>query len=104
MVLVGDVWRTYGRPIGWICLKALVVWRWWIKCFDAPKTFTTEGSLWTFLGIGGKKNVGSRKVVKVQLQGIDGPIGGLGTFTACTLFLAYGLRHFGGIGCAAKSQ
>ena len=22
----------------------------------------------------------------MQLQGIDGPIGGLGTFTACTLF------------------
>ena len=53
---------------------------------------------------GWSKKVGGRWVVKGQLQGIYGPIGGLGTFTACTIFLAYYLWHFGASGCAGKSR
>ena len=34
---------------------------------------------------GRSTKVGGRWVVKGRLQGIDGPVGGLGTFTACTL-------------------
>ena len=51
-----------------------------------------------------KKKVGGRRVVKVQLQGIDGPIGGLGTFTACTLFWPMVLGIWGVLGVQRRAN